>query len=154
MDVGPGVPLRYPPPLCAVFLLSDLACHVRFQLKRAPPCAFNDVHIDVHALTHGVVVLAPANFKKHRGVVHILGAEVVRIVPIFLEFEPPSMAREVRRRGRMFRWPKKYRTDDVSLAVQSEKSVVILLLKYSVFLCLGSFLRNWARYSIIDGCTP
>ena len=69
---------------------SNLVYHVRFQLERAPPRAFNDGDIYVHALTHGVVVLAPSNLQKYRGVVYILGAKVVRIVPVFLELRGRS----------------------------------------------------------------
>lgn len=65
-------------------LLSDLVYHVTFQLMRAPPRVFKDVHTDVHALAHRIVVLAPSNLGKDRGLVDVLGAEVVRSVPIFL----------------------------------------------------------------------
>lgn len=69
---------------CFKHLLLDLVYHVSFQLIRATPRVFKDVHINVHALAHRVVILASSDLGKNRGLVDVLGAEVVGIVPIFL----------------------------------------------------------------------
>lgn len=100
MGTNVRIYVRYPA-LCSgfgtyVFPLSDLVYQVSFQLIRAPPRVFIDVHVDVHALTHGVIILASSNLEEDGGLVDVLGAEIVRIVPIFLRLA--SLDRIVRRR--------------------------------------------------------
>lgn len=55
-----------------LYLVSDLVCHVCLESKRAPLNSVTDVHIDVLAVAHGKVVLAPADRGEHQGFVHFL----------------------------------------------------------------------------------
>lgn len=68
----------------AVDCSSNLVCDVCLQLRSAPPDGKADVLVDIHAVSYGVVILAPADFGGHCSVIYVLGAEVVLVVPAIL----------------------------------------------------------------------
>lgn len=61
-----------------------LPCNVRLQLRSATSNVFFDIHVNVHAIAHGKVVLAPADLWKHGRFVDVLRAEEIIFVPVVL----------------------------------------------------------------------
>lgn len=60
---------------------------MRFEFVSAPSDVVVCIHVDVHAVAHGEVVLAPADDENHCGLVHMLLAEVILLVPTILGYD-------------------------------------------------------------------
>lgn len=67
-----------------VKLRTNLVYHVRFEPVSAPSDGVACIHVDVHAVAHGIVVLASADDENHGGLVHMLLTKVAVFVPILL----------------------------------------------------------------------